>query len=101
MSVRFEVGDVADVRYSVIVEGVSTDPTTLAFTVQKPDGTDLHYGWPDAGTDGLLTRAAVGVFSVAQPLDQSGPWYVQVQGLGAAQDATSTMFRVSLPKGRP
>lgn len=74
--------------------GVATDPTTVLLTVQKPDGTQLHYGWPSAGADGTLTRESAGRFYFDVLLDQAGKWQFRLAGSGAVTAASEGSLRV-------
>jgi hypothetical protein len=67
--------------------GTPTDPTAVTLVVQRPDGSQLSYGWPDAGADGPLTRESAGRFYVDVAIDQSGTWRFRLAGTGAVTAA--------------
>lgn len=75
--------------------GAATDPTAVVLTVQKPDGTQLVYGWPSAGADGTLSRESAGRFYFAVILDQSGKWLQKLEGTGAVYAASESSLRVA------
>lgn len=77
------------------VAGVPTNPTTVALTIEKPDGSILEYGWPSAGPDGTLTSDGPGRFYYAYLIDQSGPWEYRLAGLGAVAAASEGVLRVT------
>lgn len=74
--------------------GTPTDPTAVTLVVQKPDGTFLHFGWPVAGTDGMLTHEAAGRFYIDVFIDQSGTWRFREAGTGAVTAAAEGSFKV-------
>jgi hypothetical protein len=77
-------------------DGATADPTSVELVVVKPDRTSLHYGWPVAGADGLLTRESVGRFYRDVPIDQAVTWRYRLQGTGAVTAAAEGSFRVRL-----
>lgn len=74
--------------------GTPTDPTAVTLVVQKPDGTQLDYGWPSAGADGTLTRESAGRFFFDVTIDQSGTWRFRLAGSGAVTAASEGSLRV-------
>lgn len=74
--------------------GVPTNPTTVTLVVQKPDGTQLTYGWPTAGSAGVLTNESPGRFYVDVPIDQSGKWQQRLSSTGLVQAASESSLRV-------
>jgi hypothetical protein len=69
------------------LDGTATDPTAVALSVRKPDGTLQVYGWPSAGTTGPLTREATGRFYADVLLDQAGEWTYHLAGTGTVTAA--------------
>lgn len=74
--------------------GTATDPTTVTLVVERPDATQLEYGWPSPGADGTLTKEAVGQFYAAVEIDQSGVWEYRLAGTGAVVAAAEGTLRV-------
>lgn len=74
--------------------GTPTDPISVTLVVQKPDGTQLVYGWPSAGANGTLTRESAGRFYFDVLLDQSGKWQFRLSGTGAVTAASEGSLRV-------
>lgn len=74
--------------------GAATDPTTVRLVIQKPDESQLEYGWPVAGADGPLTKEATGRFYSDLVLDQSGKWQYRLIGAGAVAAVFEGSFRV-------
>jgi hypothetical protein len=67
--------------------GVATDPTAVTLRIERPDGTQLVYGWPDAGEAGTLLRESVGRVYVERTLDQAGTWWGYLASTGSAESA--------------
>lgn len=74
--------------------GTATDPTAVTLIVQKPDGTQLVYGWPSAGANGTLTRESAGRFYFDVLIDQSGKWQQRLAGTGTVTAASEGSLRV-------
>lgn len=85
--------DTASAAFTTLA-GTPTDPTAVTLVVQKPDGTQLHYGWPSAGADGTLTRESAGRFYFDVTIDQSGTWRFRLAGTGAVTAASEGSLRV-------
>jgi hypothetical protein len=81
--------------------GTATNPSAVTLIVQKPDGTKLHYGWPVAGVDGVLTNESAGRFFADILIDQSGTWRFRLQGTGAVSAASEGTLRVERQKVTP
>ena len=79
-------------------DGADADPTTVTLTVQRPDGTQLVYGWPSAGADGTLVREAAGRFYADIPLDQAGTWAYKLRGTGTVAAVEEATLRVERGK---
>lgn len=97
----YDVGDVVRVgNYSGAslsaafsdIAGVATDPTAVTLTIDRPDGTELVYGWPSAGADGTLTKESTGRFYADVQVTQAGLWEYTLVGTGAAAAAATTRF---------
>lgn len=76
--------------------GTATDPTVVTLTVEKPDGSQLVYGYPSAGADGTLTKESTGRFYRDVTLDQSGMWSYRLVGTGAVVAAAEGQLHVVL-----
>ena len=74
--------------------GTATDPTAVTLTVEKPDGTELVYGWPSAGANGTLTRESAGRFYFDVTLNASGRWRYRLVGTGAVVAASAGVLTV-------
>jgi hypothetical protein len=74
--------------------GVATDPSAVTLTVQKPDGSELVYGWPSAGTNGTLTRESAGRFYFDVIIDQAGRWRFKLVGTGTVTAAAEGVLAV-------
>lgn len=74
--------------------GTPTDPTAVTLVVQKPDGTQLAYGWPSSGVNGTLTRESAGRFYFDVLMDQAGKWQFRLAGTGAVTAASEGSLRV-------
>lgn len=68
--------------------GVVTDPTAVTLTLAQPDGTELVWAWPTAGSgQSALQREALGRFYADYTWGQSGLHWVRLAGTGAATAA--------------
>ena len=74
--------------------GAATDPSAVVLLIQKPDGTQLEYGWPSPGADGTLTRESSGRFYADAEIDQSGKWQQRLSGTGAITATSEGGLRV-------
>jgi hypothetical protein len=79
-----ETYDIGDLHQSSIVfyaldGSTKTDPTSVFFTLTKPDGSTLSYEY---GTDAELVRDAIGEFHVDLIYDQKGRHKLKWQGTG-------------------
>lgn len=80
------------------IGGAATDPTAVTLTVQKPDGTQLVYGYPSAGADGTLVRESAGRYYVDISITQAGKWLWRLRGTGAVATAVESSLRVDRQK---
>lgn len=69
---------------------VLSDPATLSFAFEKPDGTVTTYIY---GTDAELVKDAIGKYHVEVTLDQSGQWLWRQESTGVVT-ASQGRFRV-------
>jgi hypothetical protein len=74
--------------------GVATDPTAVTLTIQKPDASELFYGWPSAGASGTLVRESAGRFYADVIIDQAGRWRYKLVGTGAVTAAAESVLAV-------
>lgn len=72
------------------VNGTPTNPTTVAATAYKPDGTTEAYAFPSAN----IANPSIGEFVVTDTADQIGTWYLEVVGTGAAAGRERQTFVV-------
>lgn len=77
------------------LDGDPADPTAVTLVVQKPDGTQLAYGWPSAGDDGTLTRESAGRFYFEVVIDQAGKWQFRLAGTGVVYAASEGSLKVN------
>lgn len=88
----------ADPPSAFHVGGTDTDPTTVTLTIQKPDATQLIYGWPSAGASGTLVREAAGRFYADVLIDQAGTWRYKLRGTGAVATVEEGSLKVDRSK---
>lgn len=65
-------------------DGTAIDPTTVAVTVVKPDGTSTTYVF---GVDGEVTKTSAGIYKLLVDADQEGVWTVEWFSTGTGQAA--------------
>lgn len=68
------------IQATFAVSGTPTNPTTVAATAYKPDGTTEPYTFPSAN----ISNPSAGVFRVTDTGDIVGTWYIEVVGTGSA-----------------
>lgn len=78
--------------------GTATDPSAVVLTVQKPDASELFYGWPTAGANGTLTRESAGRFYQDIVIDQAGKWLYKLIGTGTVTAAAESSLSVQRSK---
>lgn len=78
--------------------GAAIDPTAVTLTIQRPDGTQLVYGWPAPGADGPLIRESAGRFYADVVIDQSDRWRCFMRGTGNVAAAAETSLYVQRTK---
>lgn len=81
----FDVGDL--VRSSVTFtdfNGAATDPNTVTFKYEKPDGTVTTIIYPAAGT----VKDSTGVYHADVTITAAGSWWFRWNGTGAIVAAT-------------
>ena len=94
-AVRFgNYSGAADAAAFEDLAGTATDPATVVLVVQKPDGSQLVYGYPSAGEDGTLVRESAGRFYYDIEIDQSGKWRYRLEGDGIITAAAEGSLRV-------
>lgn len=83
----YAIGDLVQITatFTALASKAPVNPTTVTFTVRKPDGTVSN---PAASS------SATGVFTAQLPIDQSGTWRWRAVGTGAAQAAEESDFLV-------
>jgi hypothetical protein len=75
--------------------GTPTNPDAVTLVVERPDGTQLLFGWPIPGADGELTNESAGRFYAEVLINQSGVWEQRLAGGGAVTAAAEGTLRVS------
>jgi hypothetical protein len=88
--IHYSLGAPWSVEARFAVEEVATDPTTVAATARKPDGTLLLYAYPGPH----IEKTADGVFLVSDTASDIGVWYVEVVGTGVAAGRARDSFLV-------
>ena len=76
------------------ISGAATDPAIVTLVIQKPDGTQLEFGWPSAGPDGTLIKESTGRFYTDIEIDQSGKWQQRLFSTGIVTAASEGTLRV-------
>lgn len=76
---EYEVGDRVRLAAAFTVNGTATDPTTVTFTVKKPDGTTTINNTP--------SHDSTGNYHIDVDLDMAETWYWRVAGTGTATAA--------------
>jgi len=90
ITTALEIGDPIVASASFAVGSTPTDPTTLALTVGRPDGTTVSYSYP---TDPIIVKDSAGAFHALIPATQAGQWSAYWVGTGvAAGTATATYY---------
>jgi hypothetical protein len=87
---HYDANETFSVTATFTVAGTPTDPTTVAATAYKPDGTTTAYAYPSAN----ISRTSAGVYVVTGTADQAGTWYVEVVGTGTAAGRERQTFVV-------
>jgi len=88
----YPLGNGVTITETFSVLGVPTDPTTVVYTVQGPDGIDTTYTW---GLDSEVTNPDVGVYvlDLLPPADP-GTYYYAIVGTGALNAAGNGDFTI-------
>lgn len=89
--------DTASAAFTTLA-GTPTNPTAVTLVVQKPDLTQLHYGWPSAGADGTLTNESAGRFYFDVLITASGTWRFRLAGTGTVTAASEGSLKVDKQK---
>jgi hypothetical protein len=88
----YQSGTAVTITETFSILGVPTNPTTVVFTVQAPDGTETTYTWM---VDAEVTNPSPGVFVLDLPvLTDPGVYLYQVVGTGAVEAAGSGDFTI-------
>lgn len=89
--VHYDIGDVWKPQASFTVAGTATDPTTLVVKVKDPSGnvTTTTESSPATLTSASspVARTTAGTFILSEVLDETGHWYCNFKGTGAAVGA--------------
>lgn len=72
--------------FTTVASGADTDPTTVTFTIRKPDGTQ---------TTPSVTHVSTGVYQTNVSIDQAGTWRWRATGTGAVQAQQDSLFEVA------
>ena len=73
---------------------VATDPTTITFKYQKPDGTITSIVFPAAG----ITKLGTGIYYAEVTFDTAGSWWRRWEGTGAITDGYEAPWFVTFSK---
>lgn len=88
----YQSGTAVTITETFSVLGVPTDPTTVTFTVQAPDGTETTYVF---GVAPEVTNPSPGVYVLDLPaLSDPGVYLYQVVGTGTVEAAGSGDFTI-------
>lgn len=88
----YQLGTAITINQTFTVAGVPTDPTTVTFTVQAPDGTDTAYV---NGLDPEVSNPDVGVYQLSlSPPALPGEYHYSIVGTGAVEATGSGEFTV-------
>jgi hypothetical protein len=88
----YDIGD--RVRCSVAftnLAGAAADPTTIAFKVRTPGGTETEYVY---GVNAEVVRTATGAYYVDVTLTAASDWSVRFVASGSIVTATEQTVRV-------
>ncbi len=93
MSNTYDIGDMVSMTASFKDSSGSmfVDPTTLTFTLLKPDKSTVQYVY---GTNAELIRDALGKYRVDYVPTVSGNYHYRFAGTGSAQVADEGYFTV-------
>lgn len=88
----YTLGTAIVITETFSVLGTPSDPTTITYTVQGPDGVDVSYVF---GIDPEVTRPSAGVYVLSlAPPTQPGVYHYQVVGTGAVEAVGTGDFTV-------
>jgi hypothetical protein len=78
------------------IAGTATNPTAVALTVLRPDGTDFVLGWPVAGVNGNLINETTGRFygDYAVQAGETGLFAWRFSGTGEVETSEAGLFYV-------
>lgn len=84
----YSIGDLIQLTatFTTVATGANINPTTVTFTIRKPDGTQ---------TSPSVTNPSTGVYQTQVSIDQPGTWRWRAVGTGAAQAAMDSAFQVT------
>lgn len=84
------IGAVARIKAQFSVDGVLTDPTTIALAVKSgTSGTITNYAYP-----ATITKLAIGIYQAQVPVTEVGQWFYRWTSTGAAAGAAQSWFQV-------
>lgn len=86
----YEINNVVRTSASFINSGSLMDPTTIEYSVKRPNGTITIY----PSTCATLVHEGTGLYHVDLTVDLSGTWYYRFSGSGAATGANEELFNV-------
>jgi hypothetical protein len=72
-------------------QGQLFDPDVVRFRAKRPDGTELVESYPGSS---LISREAVGTYSLEHSLNQVGTWYLRVETDGPGKVAVEEGIKV-------
>ena len=74
---------------------VLTDPSTVTFTITKPDETETAYYFDVLGEADTLTHPSTGIYYIDITIDQAGIWTVEMVSTGILETADWEIFNVT------
>lgn len=88
---EFPLGQPLVVDATFTVAGVPTDPTSIVFTIEEPDGDILTFNWPPAGA---ITKVTTGIFKGQVTPTKLGAHAYRMVAAGAAAGVLEDTFTV-------
>lgn len=90
----YDIGDTIRTSASFTVNGVATDPTTVAVSIKSPSGVTTTYTWAAS----QVTRNSAGNFQFDFLVTEAGRWFARWVGTGAAAATREELYDV-IPSG--
>lgn len=87
----YDVGDVARISATFAQNGTAMDPSSVAITVEQPDGTQATYTY---GDDEELVKDSTGNYHVDIPVTAEGQYRYRSVSTGTGASAAEGFFLV-------